>query len=50
MVRGGVEAAERRRLRTALLAYCCQDSFAMVKVLDRLRALVSGTSARGGAA
>jgi predicted RecB family nuclease len=50
MVRGGVQDTERQRLRTALLAYCRQDSFAMVKVLDRLSALVSGTRVRGGAA
>ena len=50
MVRGGVDAAERQRLRSALLAYCRQDSFAMVKVLDRLSALAIGTRVRGGAA
>ncbi len=32
--------AERTRLRRALLAYCERDSWAMVKLLERLRALV----------
>jgi len=49
MVRGGVGAAERQRLRSALLAYCRQDSFAMVKVIDWLRALASKTRVGGGA-
>ena len=43
MIRGGVDAAERKRLRSALLAYCRQDSFAMVSVLERLKALVGRT-------
>lgn len=50
MVRGGVDAAERQRLRAALLKYCRQDSLAMVKILDRLSALASRTGARGGVA
>ncbi len=32
--------AERTRLRQALLAYCERDSWAMVKLLERLRSLV----------
>lgn len=43
MVRGGVVADERQRLKSALLAYCSQDTLAMAKLLDRLKAL--GTSA-----
>src|SRR5205085_11990248 len=30
MIRGGVSKAERRRLQTALLKYCGQDTLAMV--------------------
>jgi len=40
MVRGGVEPSERRRLREALLAYCCQDTLAMVRILERLAGLI----------
>ena len=32
---------ERARLRTALLKYCARDSWAMVKLLERLRGLVT---------
>jgi predicted RecB family nuclease len=39
LVRGNVPGVEKQRLRTALLAYCKQDTFAMVRVLDRLRTL-----------
>ena len=49
MIRDGVAAAERERLRSALLAYCRQDTFAMVSVLERLRALVGKTNVGGGA-
>ena len=48
MIRGGVDAQERQRLKSALRAYCRQDSFALVKVLDRLNTLASRTRARGG--
>jgi len=50
MVRGGVDAAERPRLKSALLAYCRQDSLAMVKVLDRLSAFATAARVRGGVA
>jgi predicted RecB family nuclease len=50
MVRGGIDAPERHRLKSALLAYCGQDSFAMVKLLERLSGLASRTRVRGGAA
>jgi len=39
MIRGGVDASERRRLKSALLAYCRQDTLAMVKILERLKTL-----------
>jgi hypothetical protein len=38
MIHGQVDDAEKRRLRTALLAYCEQDTLAMVRLLDVLRA------------
>ena len=38
MVRGECDPAERKRLRSAPLAYCQQDTLAMVRILDRLRA------------
>jgi len=50
MVWGCVNAAERQRLKSALLAYCRQDSLAMVKVLDRLSALATATRVDGGTA
>ena len=49
MIRDGVAAAERERLRSALLAYCRQDTLAMVSVLERLRALIGKTNVGGGA-
>lgn len=36
---------ERERIRDDLLAYCKQDTWAMVKLLDRLRRLASGETA-----
>jgi hypothetical protein len=45
LVRGDLDREERQRLKTALLAYCRQDTLAMAKVLDRLRILASGSSA-----
>jgi hypothetical protein len=36
MIHGQVDEAEKRRLRTALLAYCKQDTLAMVKLLEVL--------------
>ena len=38
MIRGELDPAERQRLKSALLAYCRQDTLAMVKILERLRA------------
>jgi hypothetical protein len=41
MLRGDtMTPAERARLRSALLAYCERDSWAMVKLLERLRGMV----------
>ena len=37
MIHGEVDDAEKRRLRTALLAYCKQDTLAMVRVVEVLR-------------
>lgn len=45
MVRGDLDREARQRLKTALLAYCRQDTLAMAKVLDRLRILGLGSSA-----
>jgi hypothetical protein len=38
MLRCTLESAERKRLRDALLAYCKQDTLAMVLLLNVLRA------------
>jgi predicted RecB family nuclease len=38
MIHGQVDEAEKRRLRTALLAYCKQDTLAMLRLLEVLRA------------
>jgi predicted RecB family nuclease len=38
MIRGQVDAAERNRLREALLAYCKQDTLAMVRLREVLAA------------
>lgn len=38
MIHGQVDAAERKRLREALLAYCKQDTLAMVRLLEALAA------------
>jgi predicted RecB family nuclease len=38
MIRDQVDAAERNRLREALLAYCKQDTLAMVRLVDVLAA------------
>jgi hypothetical protein len=37
ITRGKLEPAERQRLKAGLLAYCRQDTLAMVKILERLR-------------
>ena len=39
MVHSDIESAERKRLREALLAYCRQDTLAMVRLLEVLRAV-----------
>jgi len=40
-----MEAEERSRLRGSLLAYCGVDTLAMVRLLERLRALAAGAGA-----
>jgi len=45
MIRSGVDASERQRLKSALLVYCGQDTLAMVKILDRLRTFTLRTEA-----
>ena len=47
MIRSGVDANERQRLKSALLAYCGQDTLAMVKILERLRSFTLRTEASG---
>jgi len=37
IIEGEANAAETEGLTEALLAYCCQDSLGMVKILERLR-------------
>lgn len=37
LVRGGLDGVERENITKALLAYCCQDTLALVKVLEKLR-------------
>jgi len=36
LIRGGLDQAQRERIRQALLAYCGQDTLAMVRLLERL--------------
>lgn len=36
MVKGDIPEKDRNRLRAGLLAYCRQDTLAMVKLLDRV--------------
>jgi hypothetical protein len=38
LLRGGLDQVERDRIRKALLDYCGQDTLAMLKLLDKLRA------------
>ena len=40
--RGQVSEEDKQRLRNALLEYCSQDTFAMVRLLDFLTATSSG--------
>jgi predicted RecB family nuclease len=37
MISGDLDVAEQQRLKAALLAYCRQDTLAMVRILERLR-------------
>jgi hypothetical protein len=37
LVRGGLNPVEREKIRSALLAYCSQDTLAMVRLLEALR-------------
>lgn len=39
---GGVEPAERERVRGALLDYCARDTEGMIEIVDALRRLVDG--------
>jgi len=48
IINGDLDAAERQRLKAALLAYCCQDTLAMVKIVGWLRG--AGTMSIRGAA
>jgi predicted RecB family nuclease len=47
LIRGNIPDAEKERLKGALLAYCKQDTLAMVRVLDQLRVLMHKTPAAG---
>jgi hypothetical protein len=44
IVRGNLDAAERARLRDALLAYCRQDTPAMVRLVEKLKESVTGNA------
>jgi hypothetical protein len=37
LVRGNLDGAEREKIKKALLAYCGQDTLAMVKLVENLR-------------
>jgi len=39
---GGLEPAERERIRTSLLEYCDRDTEGMVEIVDALRRIVAG--------
>ena len=39
---GAMEPEERARLRADLLAYCHQDTWGLVRLLERLRGLAEG--------
>ena len=41
LIRGGLDQAERDRIRKALLEYCGQDTLAMVRLLINLRLAAS---------
>ena len=42
LVRGGLDQAESERIRKALLAYCGQDTMAMVRLLENLKLQACG--------
>jgi predicted RecB family nuclease len=44
IVRGDLDAAEKARLRDALLAYCRQDTLAMVRLVEKLGESVNGNT------
>jgi predicted RecB family nuclease len=37
LLRGSMDEADRERVRTALLNYCCQDTFGMVELLEAIK-------------
>ena len=39
LVRGGLDQSERERNKKALLDYCGQDTLALVRLLEKLRAI-----------
>jgi hypothetical protein len=49
LVRGQLGQGEKARLRSALLAYCRQDTEAMVRVCDALDQAASRTAKTSGA-
>jgi hypothetical protein len=48
LIHGGLDSAERDRLREALLAYCAQDTRAMARLIDFLRMAADNRNARAG--
>ena len=46
LVRGDLNSDERERVRKALLAYCAQDTLAMVRLLERLKLEVGSAPKR----
>jgi predicted RecB family nuclease len=47
MVRGDLDSVGRQRMKSALLAYCRQDTLAMATVIERLKALAQARGAAG---
>jgi hypothetical protein len=41
LIRGSLHFGERERVEKALLAYCGQDTLAMVRLLEKLRTMWS---------
>jgi hypothetical protein len=37
LIHGDLDAEVRTRVRNDLLAYCCQDTFALVRLLEKLK-------------